>query len=465
MILRYQKLLSQQLSLVRMRVEVIYDVWLYSSGVKIREPHSENRRKGLFVNFLATVTVCSIFLAVFISSYFNWSITSIVSYPTQDGWCEKATTGIGEHCFGDFFAPVSISSEQPWGQGLNPNPPTAMNIFRLFWVISEYSTPQVALIVWLIAITFCLFFPLVHISRERYLTSETKWKVIFIYALSSPLIVSLDRGNIICLTVPLMYLFLMKINSDPKWSLYLLVLAALIKPQLIIFAVLVLKVKGTRLLVKTLGIWLGSFFLAFFTYGNFGRDLSNYISAVSDYSNYATRGKIYPVNLSLRNTLDIISSALGQTISEQLITVVAYGIIVIFLTLTLLNINRYSYPRVTWNLTLILVSFIGTSFSYYSIFVLLVFVVIVTSSSVSDIFDSKIRLISLAVVFTLLLPMHTLSWKLLPIFREFGQTQISMTWSLGQTFILLYIIIEICLETKKTLANSKIFLSKRVKVE
>jgi hypothetical protein len=107
----------------RVNVEAIYAGWIYSLGVRVKELSSEERRQGLLLNLLAVVSLSSIFLAVFISSYFNWAITSIVSYPPQDGWCDTTTTGIGEHCFGDFLAPVSISSEQPWRQGINPKPP------------------------------------------------------------------------------------------------------------------------------------------------------------------------------------------------------------------------------------------------------------------------------------------------------------------------------------------------------
>ena len=445
-----------------MRLEVKTLEWIYPQRVRIKESPSNNGRGTILLNTLAAVTIPAIFLALFISSYFNWSITSIISYPTKDGWCDTTTTGVGDHCFGDFFAPVLISNDEPWSQGINPNPPVAMNIFRIFQEVSVITTLQVSLFTWLILITICTFFPLIHLSRQIYLTSETKWKITLIYSVSTPVIVALDRGNIICLTLPLVYLFMMQINAKPRYSLYLLVVAALIKPQLLIFSLLILKVNGLKSFVKALGIWLVLFLASFFTYGNIRRDLSNYTAAISQYSDYATRGKIYPVNLSLRNTLDIISNALGQSIGQNLITVVAYCILGAFLMFTLLNVKQLTNSRLIWNLTLIMISIIGTSFSYYSIYILLAFVVIIATNNYSDLFDSKVRFTLFLSIVILLLPLHALSWKLIPFFREYGQTQVSMTWSIGQVFILCYIIFEIATESKKYLANTRLFLGKRV---
>jgi hypothetical protein len=80
----------------------------------------------------------------------------------------------------------------------------------------------------------------------------------------------------------------------------------------------------------------------------------------------------------------------------------------------------------------------GTSFSYYSTYILLAFVVIVATNNYSDLFDSKVRFTFFLCIVGLLLPLHALSWKLIPFFREYGQTQVSMTWSIGQIFILFY---------------------------
>jgi hypothetical protein len=403
--------------------------------------------KDLLIDTLSCIGVLTLFSSVFISSYFDWALTSIISYPVTDGWCDTKVSGIGNHCFADFFAPVSIAAENPWDEGINPNPPTAMNIFRIFLFVSNHATNQVALLIWLSLISICLITPLIHLNRIPDLSIERKFKLNFIYLLSMPMITALDRGNIICLTIPLLYFYILNLENEKnsKKTVCLLIVASLIKPQLIIFSLLLFRRRNYSLIFKTLGAWIAITLVSFITYGDLFGDLRKYLVAVISYPDYASRGKIYPVNLSLRSTFDIANNATGMSINLNLITIASYFILLLFSFVTLRNMTNNSLSKSFFNLTLLTISFLGTSFSYYSTYLLLALLILILTQEEADIFSKRSLQLPILGIYLFVLPVNSLSWKIFPAFRDFGQTQISMTWALGQICIFLYISAELFL--------------------
>lgn len=418
-----------------------------------------SKRKNFLVDILAKATLLFTLISVFISSYFNWNLTAIASYLVKDGWCDTAVAGVGNHCFSDYFAPKSIALNSPWDYGPNPNPPLAMNIFRIFSYLSSSTSEQIALSIWIILICISLFIPLLDVQKQKEITSETRFKLLVIYGLSMPVIVSIDRGNILAITVPLMYYYFkaLKAKEFSMKTAALLILAALIKPQLIIFSLLLLNNAKIRTFFNVIVIWLSLLFFSFASYGNLMDDLKKYFGILLQYSDYAARGQIYPVNLSIRNTIDIITESFFVSLETETAVTISYLIAFSFALITLMNIKKYSFERCLFNLTLIMISSIGTSFSYYSIFFLLSFIFIWMSKDNLDLFGTRIRFFLVVGVFICMIPINAFSWKLIPFLAEFGQTKVSMTWSFGQVYILIYFLVEMTVETFKLIRRNTIF--------
>jgi hypothetical protein len=360
----------------------------------------------------------------------------VASYSVEDGWCDPKKSGIGSHCFGDYFAPLTATGSNPWGNGLNPNPGLAMNIFRSMNNLAVISTQRISLIAWLLIIISCLSLPLFHFLKYSSNTSEQKILISTIYTLSMPVISVLDRGNIIALTVPSVYLFMVNLGGLKTRHKVALMFACLIKPQLIILSLLLTHRGRVKDLVKFVIIWIILFASSFLTFGDTWGNIQKYISGILDYSNYASRGKIYPVNLSLRNIFDITNQAIGGALSPSFIAILSITLLTIYGLLVISQFRNITSSDKNIYLALFLISFIGTSFSYYSIYLLLAFLSIFANFDTPEILKSKSQRFIFGGMFLFIFPLNSFSWKLIPSFQEYGQTQVSLSWTLGQLFMM-----------------------------
>jgi hypothetical protein len=72
-------------------------------------------KSSSFTNYLLIAFSISITVSFFVSSYSTVRVANTLSYHTNDGWCDPATEWFGEHCFGDFYAPLQFANtENPW---------------------------------------------------------------------------------------------------------------------------------------------------------------------------------------------------------------------------------------------------------------------------------------------------------------------------------------------------------------
>lgn len=107
-----------------------------------------------------------------LQAYYNVSITTLLSFTPDDGWCDVQTAALGVHCFGDYALPVQfIQQGSPWatpGPVLNPYPAIAMWPFAAANSLgAAFNSPRLALIVYLIALSCCVLVPAAYAMSKR----------------------------------------------------------------------------------------------------------------------------------------------------------------------------------------------------------------------------------------------------------------------------------------------------------
>ena len=398
-------------------------------------------RKSFTLNAISILFYTGIFLSIFIPSYFNWNLTEILSNRVKDGWCNPEKEGIGLHCFGDFYAPMGIAGNQdPWRIGVNPNPPFAMLIFKLFYTISNFTAPRFSLTLYILLI-FCAFMlPAVHAWRKSIKTYQIKLLYLSMYAMSMPAISLIDRGNIIAFTVPLVYFAYWFHKEKPQLAASLLVIAVVIKPQLAIFMVLLLVIKQYRLFVLAVFSGLTLNLAGFLFFKSPKISISNWIESIISYPAYAGEGKIYPVNVSLQNTLFLMDKALETNFAESWIITTASVLVLIYVASILFNLKQLSSDQLFYQIVILLLIAGGTVFSYYAVYLSLVFLFLSFFDDHDSIFKNPYSSLCTTALLMLLIPISPLSWKLFPFLSNFGQATVAITWTLASCVLVLLII-------------------------
>jgi hypothetical protein len=402
---------------------------------------SVTKRKLFTIKTVAFLSAIGVFLSIFIPSYFGWSLTAIISYRVEDGWCVAKNAGIGAHCFGDFFAPMRAAALlDPWEEGVNPNPPYVMLIFAAFAKLAQFTSERFALIVWIVSMISALALPVIHSWATSKKAQMEKLFYTLIYVTSLPIIAVIDRGNIIFVTVPLIYFTFVYISSKRFLPLALIIIAVLIKPQLVIFAFLFLALGKMKafLMVTLFPIVATLFGFIFFTYP--GTSLSNWLAALISYPDYASEGKIYPVNLSLKSTMSLVDKALETDLPIHLIETASLALVAMFFVSILINLKKLSLENLFYQLIVLMILSIGTSFLYYAAFLSVFFLLMLFHDFGNSIFEKSFPSLCTSSLFILIIPISPLSWKLFPFLNEFGQATVTITWTLAQCVLVLVMV-------------------------
>ena len=401
-------------------------------------PDLLSRRKNFTVKAVGFLSAIGIFVSIFIPSYFNWSLTAIISYRVEDGWCVAKNAGIGLHCFGDFFAPLRVAFlPDPWEEGINPNPPFVMLIFAAFAKLAQFTSERFALIFWVVSMISALVLPVIHSWITSKKSQQEKLFFALIYFTSLPIIAVIDRGNIIFVTIPLLYFAFVNINRQRYMPPILMILAVLIKPQLIIFAFLFLSLRKTK---EFLTVTLVSFFATFFGFVFFVDpliSLRNWLGALISYPDYASEGRIYPVNLSLKSTLSLVDKAFETNLPSHLIEFTSLVLVAIFFISILAKLKNFHLENLFFQLIVLMILSIGTSFLYYAAFLSIFFLLMLFHDFGKSIFERSFSSLCSSSLFLLVIPISPLSWKLFPFLNEFGQATVTITWTLAQCVLVL----------------------------
>ena len=321
---------------------------------------------GIYLAFLAV----AVFLQQFLPSYLKYASIESVSWKLIDGWCNPKSQGIGDHCFSDFYNTLlSENKINPW-RGSNPYSPLSMLTFRPFSWLDQLPFPRLALILYLSMLVIALIFPVFHLKFvAREISFQTFSILLLVTLLCAPAIVSIDRGNNLVVLVSFLYLFFRSwlLDENRKILFYGLICVGL-RPQFIILSIVILQCVGLRKTIKWLISIVTLYLVSFILYPqSFPINIIYWIYRILTFPDYATRGAMTPVNISLSSDIDIIFKTLNLNISSTFIKSFIVIVAALFIYFLIKGIRRRSKIHNLILLLLLPLLFTGTAFHYYLI--------------------------------------------------------------------------------------------------
>jgi hypothetical protein len=321
-------------------------------------------------------------IGIYLSSYFRFNSTAALSVVVDDGWCNPKVQGIGSHCFGDFYYTLGfVSLPNPWAGSTFPYPPLATFLFKPFLFIST-ETPNTpwALLLYLFLLAAAITFVPYYISKIYRLNRRNSLLVFTFTISATPFLVALDRGNVIILTVPLLYMFLMaEIEGDNRKSFMFWVIMVLIKPQLSILGLLYFRNKQIKRGMINLLLGFIAFLASFILYPtNVVENIKSFFRQIISFQDYAEPGMLYPINVSLGNTLSLLSRLIFDSLPTS--TILSLSSLILLFAVSLKSYFAPSDPTLQ-TITLIVLAVILfplVSFGYYLILFIPVIQVIIS---------------------------------------------------------------------------------------
>lgn len=322
-----------------------------------------------FAHIYLTFLGIAVFLQQFLPSYLRYASIESISWKMNDSWCDPDKEGIGTHCFGDFYYPLIFEKQaNPWKGAENPYSPVSVLLYKPFNWINDSSTPRLALILFLTALVISLIYPLLHLKFVSRDISSKTFGVLLVVSLSfAPAIVSIDRGNSQLFLIPFLYLFFRSWTCDDrKKQMIYGMFCILLKPQFLILSLVVFHNSGLKRTIKWLFTIAGIYLVAFLMYpSSFPVNIIYWIYRLLTFPDYATRGVLMPVNISLGSDIDIILNTLNLEVSKNIVKTFVLALCVTFLYLL---VKKFKTRSNMHNFILILffpLLFTGTTFHYY----------------------------------------------------------------------------------------------------
>lgn len=210
---------------------------------------------------LGTILIASAVSAVtgyLLSQCYSIDVTSSLLFNPADCWLDRSVS-IGRHCFDDYAVTLSAGLQpNPWDYPL-VLPPTYLPGFFiypaagitpavLFGLPAEWlGAPRLGLIGYLVALTIAVITPAFWAARG----ARGLERVVVFLALSCaaiPVWGVIDRGNSAGFVVPIVLVYFVALCRQ-RWGLVavMVVLAALVKPQFAVLAVVLLAARRWRL--------------------------------------------------------------------------------------------------------------------------------------------------------------------------------------------------------------------------
>lgn len=183
------------------------------------------------VGALAVLLAIAVVVAWVLGSYYRIDVAASMSMIGDEGRCDLDVTGIGVHCFSDYTSIYFTSPIEPvlYYEQLYP---IATRLVRLpFWGVGAIFGIHASLLVYLAAAALCMLIPLLWAVRR------TPWwtKAVVVSLLgvaTAPFLFTWDRGNIVSLAVPFLFLALLGLVRDRGWWVVIgVIVAATVKPQ------------------------------------------------------------------------------------------------------------------------------------------------------------------------------------------------------------------------------------------
>lgn len=361
------------------RVAGVLATWRRAASSHISSARANYSPSGLLIGTVLIVGGLSLVTGV-IASYFGVDVVSSLSFITPDGYCpdgNPATSGIGAHCFSDYYQVVGfVSDSNPWtahrsnysAAGMLPNAFTR-------WIGDLFNSPRVGLITFLLLLTAALVTPAVWASRGKSITP----RLVAIGAfgiLTIPALSALDRGNSAALAVPALLAFLIAIRRGKFTAAVIAITAAaLIRPQFLILIAVLWALRKWRLSVIALVSVGVTNLVAYAAWPrDFPRTLIDSVIAVARYGRQYSMADDFPANVSLgkgayeidRWLLGFVGRVPSAFVVDHYGAVVAFGVaaIVILLVIalgrrlpvllsaSLVLMSATLFPGATWSYSL-----------------------------------------------------------------------------------------------------------------
>jgi hypothetical protein len=278
---------------------------------------------SLIFRILIPVSSLTIFFSLFISNYTSFSLLQNISYLTDDGWCLRKEPRVGIHCFGDFGLPIQqiLTDRNVWSLELPSNyTPLVTIVFGELGKIMELFGWNAAFVLYSLMITvpiwIVIFIALSSLDSLRRLALGC-----FLAFLSTPILITLDRGNSVGLIVFPLYMFFKKLQRDSSFGLiWWGSIAISIRPQCALILILLLFCKRYLDLIGLLVSTIFAYFVAFLLWDN-SNILENFVAFLKTLLGYANQdiGTLWPYNYSFSNAIGIWNRALDFGIANSLV--------------------------------------------------------------------------------------------------------------------------------------------------
>jgi hypothetical protein len=399
-------------------------------------------KSSSFTNYLLVAFSISITVSFFVSSYSTVRIANTLSYHTNDGWCDPTTEGFGEHCFGDFYAPLQFANtENPWNGPISNYPPAAYILMKPFSTIHGIWPGRIALIAFLSLAFACLIFPILHMYWRKLAPTSILGVALLVTLTSGPSVTLIDRGNVLIFALPAIYMYLYKIKKqDFKSAVLYGVFFTVIKPQLILLAFLLLAMKKYKLVAKWILLSTIVTFASFLFYpSNILHNISKWVISTVKYQSYSAVGVLEPVNVSLKSSIDVIANIFGQTINSTITQLIIYTLFGLSVYNFLKKFKQQSTEMNFLAVSLFPILFVGTTFHYYLVILLPPLYMILINKSETNEFsvfrtsNRKINLEKMVIwLYVIILIPITIPWSSTGHFQGRGWENISMHWLLAQ---------------------------------
>jgi hypothetical protein len=323
--------------------------------------------KEKIIHLYLSVYLFAVVIGIYISSYFQQQLTNTLSFTVADGWCDPKLQGIGAHCFGDFYYVLGfISEDNPWSGSPIPYPPLGLFVFKPFgFIVDLFPANPYGVYTYLAFILLAMMSIPIHLYKIKKFNRSESILLGMLIVSSAPVIVALDRGNVVTLCVPLIYFFLHfeKAGISNKSFVFWLTLV-LLKPQFALLGVLFLRGRNIKGAIRR-GILGFTIFCASFLLYPIGlkENFTAYIKQLFSYQEYLPLGFVFPVNISLGSSLAIVD-VIWQTSFARATTLVS---IVILIATVVVVYRSSTMLKVSIVLPVLLLPIIlpQTSFHYY----------------------------------------------------------------------------------------------------
>ena len=314
----------------------------------------------------------------FIASYFNITVLEMISYKTQDGHCDDLNrTGIGEHCFGDFYYGfLFANSDNPYlTEYFNAYPPLALFLLKPFIYLNDFAPRSLfAIGLYLATNLVCVIIAITVLTKD--LRLDTRLRVFSAALFGAPLIVSIDRGNNIVYVLFLLVLFLDSASRGRFANVILLgTMLTLLKPQMLLLCLVFLKRDTINVFFRYIAFSLPVFFTSFLLFPkSFPENITNWFQASGNYQAYSNT-TIMPVNISLSNSLGIMKTFVEylfsgdyeiysfSMVSNMLLMFSLIALVVA--KLLFVHQGNYNFAERSLLVVLLIILAPGTTFHYY----------------------------------------------------------------------------------------------------